>query len=141
MRAAQLRPRPPSSIWCRQRTRRRSGTPSSIIDEVFEIGGPAGSLLRPECLGDDFRTWVGYVDGKPVTTATACIDERSVGVQAVGTTADARGHGYGEAVTWAATLFRPELPAALQSSSMGRPVYERMGYRTIAEYSLWQRER
>ena len=49
--------------------------------------------------------------------------------------------GYGEAVTWAATLCLPELPATLQASPMGRPIYERMGYRTIAEFTVWDLER
>ena len=41
----------------------------------------------------------------------------------------ARGRGVGAAVTWAATLCQPELPAVLVASDDGRPVYERMGYR------------
>jgi len=57
----------------------------------------------------------------------------------VATLPEARGRGYGEAVSWAATLCRPELPATLQASSMGRPVYERMGYRSVADFTLWVR--
>jgi hypothetical protein len=44
-------------------------------------------------------------------------------------------------MTWAATMSRPELPATLQASSMGRPIYERMGYRTVAEFTVWDRHR
>jgi hypothetical protein len=113
----------------------------SLIDEAFEIQGSADPLLTTACLGDDFRVWLGRVDGRPVTTATAYLAEGFVGVYAVATTGDARGHGYGEAVTWAATLCRPDLPAILQASEAGRPIYERMGYRTIAEIVVWERER
>ena len=31
--------------------------------------------------------------------------------------------------------------ATLQASQMGRPIYERMGYRTIAEFTVWDLER
>jgi hypothetical protein len=76
-----------------------------------------------------------------VTTAAAFIGDGFVGIYAVATTRDARGHGYGEAMTWAATLCRPELPATLQASPMGWPIYERIGYRTIAEFTVWELER
>ena len=113
----------------------------ALIDEVFEARSEPGSLLALACLDERFRVWVGRVEGRAVTTATACIAEGFVGVYAVATAPDARGHGYGEAMTWVATSCRPELPATLQASSMGRPIYERMGYRTIAEFTVWDRER
>jgi len=113
----------------------------ALIDEAFEIGGSPTPLLRTGCLGEAFRVWVGRVEGRPVTTATAYVSDGFVGVYAVATTADARGRGYGEAVTWAATLSRPDLPATLQASEQGRSVYERMGYRTVAEFVVWERDR
>jgi len=113
----------------------------ALIDEVYEARGSPGSLLTLACLGEDFRVWVGRVEGRPVTTATAYVADGFVGIYAVATTADARGHGYGEAVTWAATLCRPDLPATLQASPMGLPIYERMGYRTVAEFTVWERDR
>jgi hypothetical protein len=113
----------------------------ALIDEVYECRSSPASLLTPSCLDEDFRVWVGRVAGRPVTTATAYIADGFVGIYAVATTADARGHGYGEAVTWAATRCRPDLPATLQASPMGRPIYERMGYRTVAEFTVWERDR
>jgi hypothetical protein len=113
----------------------------ALIDEVFGAESAPGSTLTAACLDDDFRVWVGRVDGRPVTTATAYVGQGFVGIYAVGTTKDARGRGYGEAATWAATLCRPDLPATLQASPMGRPVYERMGYRTVAEFTVWERDR
>jgi GNAT superfamily N-acetyltransferase len=117
------------------------GQAETLIDEVFEAGSDPGSLLRPEAISDRFRVWVGRVHGRPVSTATACVGDGSVGVYAVATAPAARGHGYGEALSWAATMCRPELPATLQASPMGRPVYERMDYRTVAEFTVWEHER
>ncbi len=113
----------------------------ALIDEVYGAEAPIGSLLTVACLGEDLRVWVGRVDGRPVTTATAYVADGFVGIYAVATSDEARGRGYGEAVTWAATLCRPDLPATLQASPMGRPIYERMGYRTVAEFTVWDRDR
>jgi GNAT superfamily N-acetyltransferase len=114
---------------------------ATLIDESFEAHSEADGVLTPACLGDDFRVWVGRVDGRAVTTAMAYIGEGFVGLYGVATTPDARGRGYGEAITWVATLCRPDLPATLQASPLGRPIYERMGYRTIAEFTVWDLDR
>ena len=62
-------------------------------------------------------------------------------VELVATLPDARGHGYGEAVTWAATLAAPEVPAVLIASDLGRPVYERMGYLALDRWTFLFGER
>ncbi|HSJ49952.1 MAG TPA: GNAT family N-acetyltransferase [Actinomycetota bacterium] len=113
----------------------------SLIVEVFGAGAGAGNVLTVGCLDDRLRVWVGRVDGRPVSTSMAYVGDGFVGVYCVATAADARGRGYGEALTWAATRSRPDLPATLQASSMGRPVYERMGFRTVAEFTVWALER
>jgi GNAT superfamily N-acetyltransferase len=89
---------------------------ATLIDESFEAQSKPEDVLTIDCLDDDFHVWVGRIDGRAVTTATACIADGFVGLYAVATTPDARGRGYGEAVTWAATLCRPELWATLQAS-------------------------
>jgi hypothetical protein len=60
------------------------------------------------------------------------------GVYNVATSVAARGRGFGEALTWRATLADPSLPAVLQSSAMGRPIYERMGYAITAWCEVWE---
>ena len=54
------------------------------------------------------------------------------------TAADARVRGYGEALSWAATLFRPDLPATLQASDLGLPIYRRMGYEVFGDFTVWE---
>jgi hypothetical protein len=63
---------------------------------------------------------------------------RVLRVHAVATAADARVRGYGEALSWAATLFRPDLPATLQASDMGLPIYRRMGYEVFGDFTVWE---
>ncbi|MCJ7832349.1 MAG: GNAT family N-acetyltransferase [Actinobacteria bacterium] len=112
-----------------------------ILDAVYGCHSPeAGSLMTPAVSSKDFRTWVGSVDGRPVSTATAYVGGGFVGVYAVATYEEARGRGYGQALTWKATMFRPDLPATLQASPLGLPIYEQMGYRQIAECTVWYTE-
>lgn len=115
---------------------------SIVIGEAFGVPPPArDSMVKPALRGDAFRFWLGRVDGRPVSAGGASVSHGLVGVYAVATVADARGRGYGEALTWAATMFRPDLPATLQASPMGEPVYARMGFETVGRFSCWSRAR
>ncbi len=71
----------------------------------------------------------------------AFVAEAVVSVYAVATLPDARGRGYGAALTWRATTVEPSLPAMLQASDLGRPIYERLGYTTLLRLKLWERAR
>ena len=97
------------------------------------------TVFDPAMFGPDVRAWVGYVDGRPITTALAHTACGLNLVENVATMADGRGKGYGAAATWAATLADPSLPAALIASDPGRPVYERMGYVAIERWTAWLR--
>lgn len=101
----------------------------------------AGSMFDTRVLGDRLRLWVGYADDAPVTTAAAYVSDDCVGVHCVATMPAARGRGYGAALTDGAARARPERPALLQASDLGRPVYERLGFRTISRFSLWLKPR
>jgi len=113
--------------------------------EGYPIAGlemyPPGSLLPASLLERGFRCWVGYVDEQPATVAIAVLHAEATYVFMVATRPELRGRGYGEAVTWKATLAQPDKPALLQSSRLGRPTYERMGYAVLTEMTNWQRPR
>lgn len=98
-----------------------------------------GGFLSGALLGGATRYWLGVVAGRPVATALSHTAHGVTGIECVATLADARGAGYGYAVTWAATTADPALPAVLYASDLGRPVYERMGYSVIKRWSLWLR--
>jgi hypothetical protein len=84
-----------------------------------------------------FRVWLGVLDGEPVGTAAAHVSDALVDVEWISTKSSARGRRIGEALTWAATLAAPELPAMLIASDLGQPTYERMGYLRLARFTLW----
>ena len=85
------------------------------------------------------RFFLGTVAGRPVATAAGHVAAGVVDVEMVATMPDAAGRGYGEAVTWAATLVETGLPAVLIASDLGRPVYERMGYVAVSRWTFWHR--
>ena len=83
--------------------------------------------------------WLGRVDGEPASVACAHTAYGATLVEYVAALPSARGRGAGAAVTWAATLADPALPAVLVASDDGRPTYERMGYVAIERWTAWLR--
>jgi GNAT superfamily N-acetyltransferase len=104
---------------------------------------PAGSrrMLDPRILGGPLRLWIGSVGGEPVSVAASYRGEQAVSVFLVATLPQARGKGYGAALTARACQVDSGLPAELQASDDGRPVYLRMGFQIITPYDLWMAPR
>lgn len=123
----------------------RDATTLAAFNTVLINGYPApelqaagiGSFYDARALGGPLRLWVGFVGDEPVTCVAAYVGERAVGIYAVATLAHARGKGFGGAITARAAQAAPALPAELQASDDGRPVYLRLGFRVVAPYTLW----
>jgi GNAT superfamily N-acetyltransferase len=80
---------------------------------------------------------VAYLAGAPVAAAQTVLSHGIAGVYWVGTLEPARGTGLGEAVTRAVTNRAFDMGAtanSLQASSMGEPIYRRMGYEELYRY-------
>jgi ribosomal protein S18 acetylase RimI-like enzyme len=124
--------------------------PIAWFNEVFD----------QNCVWDRFAAYVGYVDGEPVATAATVASGDIVGagpdagrgpapqpggdvigVYNVATLPDHRRRGYGEAVMRHALAEaereRPSRPVVLQSTNDGLRLYERMGFRTVARFSVY----
>ena len=83
------------------------------------------------------RVYSGLVDGEVVATSMLIATGYVAGIYWVGTLEEKRGRGYAEALTWAAAVGGRDLGceiASLQSSKMGRRVYERMGFDHVLDY-------
>lgn len=100
-----------------------------------------GAMWDTRILGGPLHIWVGYADGRAVTTGMAYVDERVTGVYVIATLEQARGHGYGAAITARCIAVDPLKPAVLQASDLGQPVYRRLGFVDVAPYTLWVRLR
>jgi hypothetical protein len=102
------------------------GSPESVASAPL-LDLPGQHLVIAELDGDQVGVGAGLV--------THGVDV----VQLVGVQERARGRGIGAALTAAVGSLRPELPAALLSSDLGRPVYERLGYVSLTRWTMWVR--
>ena len=101
----------------------------------------ARGLIPIETLGlPGIGLYVGYVDGRPVATSMGYTSGSTIGVYNVATLKDARRRGYGAAVTRHAVadgVARGATVAILQSSNMGLPVYEAIGFREVLAFRVF----
>lgn len=86
---------------------------------------------------EEMQLLLGRVGGEPVATGNLFQQGDVTGVYAIAVTEAFRRRGSGKAMTWAVLRAGREAGGeigVLQSSSMGYPVYERMGFETVVEY-------
>lgn len=110
---------------------------ADTLATAYPTPGGATPPLDERVLGGPLRLWIGYEVDRPVATSAAFVRHGIVEVDYISTMPDARRRGYGAAVTWAATLADPSLPAALVASDEGRPLYESMGYLPVTRLTIW----
>jgi GNAT superfamily N-acetyltransferase len=110
---------------------------------IAELTGyEPGAAFKVDMLADERQhLWVGWEEGQPVSAAAAFVAAGINNVTLVATLPEARGRGYGAALTWRATLADPTLPALLIATDDGRPVYERLGYFPLFRFTVWARSR
>jgi ribosomal protein S18 acetylase RimI-like enzyme len=118
----------------------RDATGLAVWDRVLAEGYPMPpSPAPPALLGGAARFWLARVDGEPAAAALSYAAHGVVDVEAVATLPAFRRRGVGAAVTLAATLADPALPAVLISSDDGRGVYRGLGYLPVTRWTLWWR--
>ena len=97
---------------------------------------PAFDLWRQLGLDLPMRNYLGYLDGKPVSTASLFLGGAAAGIYCVSTVPEARGQGLGAALTlqplrearqWGYRI------GVLQSSKMGINIYKRLGFRHLCQ--------
>lgn len=80
--------------------------------------------------------FLGVLDGEPVATASLVTAGGAAGIYNVTTVEAARGRGIGAAMTVAAARHGAAHGlglATLQASTMGRPIYERLGFEFVCD--------
>lgn len=113
------------------------------LEAWYAAAGEVMRALIPPTFALDARVrWVvGSVDGRPLCVSIVVDAPRAFGIYSVGTRKDARGRGYGRAVTWAAIDAARNAwgrkPVVLQSSEMGDAVYRAMGFVEICRYAVY----
>lgn len=84
--------------------------------------------------------YLGYANEMPAATSLLYITSNLAGIYFVSTLPEFRCRGFGGAVTWRAIMDGKSegcRASYLQASPMGRPMYERMGFRLLEEYQEW----
>ncbi len=99
------------------------------------------SVYRQLGVADPWRHYLGYLDGKPVATATVFLGAGVAGLYFVMTAPEARRRGIGAAIT--AAVLREARDsgsqyAVLGSSPAGRSVYARLGFRECCVIDLYE---
>jgi GNAT superfamily N-acetyltransferase len=107
-------------------------------DPAVALGMACEALLDlPGC-----AIYAGYANGAAVVSGFGLQTGRTIGVYTIATVPPARRRGYGAAMTSRVVLDGVAAGcdvAILQASEMGRPIYERLGFRTVVRYSAYAR--
>jgi GNAT superfamily N-acetyltransferase len=111
----------------------------TLVDAYPMPGGDGSGIADLRVLDGSIRLFVGRVGGEPVATSGARIGHGVNDVEWVSTRPEYRRRGIGEALTWAATLAEPDLPAVLIASDDGQGVYESMGFVRLLRLTMWHR--
>jgi GNAT superfamily N-acetyltransferase len=115
---------------------------NDVCAEVFGLGRQVLTVLDDPRLLElrGFAFHLGLVDDAPVATAMSCCIDGVALVFNIATLTSHRRRGIGEAMTW--RTVRDGLEEGcdivfLQSSTAGRSLYERMGFRHTIDVQTW----
>ena len=104
----------------------------------YDDFAPAIADLRD----DAAHLYVTRVDGKPAACTVALDHDRDCVIAMVATLPEARGRGLAAALMTRALLDARERgceTSSLQATQMGKPIYERLGYRDLGPLQMWER--
>jgi hypothetical protein len=136
-------PDPPADL---QIVRVTGGRTSIDFEETLVLGFPvpdlqpfrAGCVLPPGALdAPGWQHYVAYADGRAVAAGSSFADGQHLRVENIAVVDDARGRGFGAAITVATMRADPTVPATLVASDPGRPVYERLGFHALHRATFW----
>lgn len=126
--------RPPANVEIRRVTDDAGARDLAQLNAVaYQVPGELFECIsNKEFWHPDSQAYVGYVDGKPVSTASAIPVAGSVYVALVATRPEEQGKGYADTVMrHAVTQAQKALSltrTTLHATDMGQPVYRAMGY-------------
>jgi GNAT superfamily N-acetyltransferase len=109
----------------------------------LRVGSFGGALTRlPPDL--PLRLYQARVEGEPACVLGTLDDGDDCGVYLVATLSDHRGRGLARRllhIALAESRERGCLTSTLQSSNLGYPVYERLGYEPVCALEMWERRK
>jgi GNAT superfamily N-acetyltransferase len=113
-----------------------------LNDRAYDFGTDSFTRAFAGARSDDLRVYVAFLDGAAAGCLTITDHERNSDVEMVAVVPEARGHGIAGrllAHALADAAERGMETSTLVSTRRGRPVYERLGYRTFGVLQMWER--
>jgi GNAT superfamily N-acetyltransferase len=113
-----------------------------LNDRAYDFGTDSFTRTFAGIRSDELRVYVARLGGEPAGCLTITDHDRNADVEMVAVAPEARGHGIagkllGHALADAAE--RGLETSTLVATRLGRPVYERLGYRAFATLQMWER--
>ncbi|HWS45946.1 MAG TPA: GNAT family N-acetyltransferase [Acidimicrobiia bacterium] len=109
------------------------GYPAPALQPFTEVTMMTSSALT----ASGWHHFVGYVDDRPVAAGSAYAGDQLLRVENIAVLDGVRGRGYGVAITAATIGVDLTKPATLVSSDLGRPIYEKLGFRAVMRCTYW----
>jgi ribosomal protein S18 acetylase RimI-like enzyme len=113
-----------------------------VNDRAYPFEGNPFSRGLSDAKADDALAYVARLDGEPAASVLALDTDGDCGIYAVAAVPEARGRGLVSALMIHAMADAQERGCAttsLEATKMGRPVYERLGYRPLGALGMWER--
>jgi GNAT superfamily N-acetyltransferase len=115
---------------------------AEIMAAAFEIPHSVATAVygSERAWSGTLKGYIGYANGKPVTTAASTVTGDVIGLYSVATLPHHRRLGFAEAIMRQVIdeAFRNGIQrTVLQSTSSGLSLYEKMGYRTITHFDVY----
>jgi GNAT superfamily N-acetyltransferase len=113
-----------------------------LNDRAYNFGTDSFTRALAGAPLDGLRVYVARRDGAAVACLTITYHERNADVELVAVVPEARGHGIAGALlghALADAADRGMATSTLVATKLGRPVYERLGYRTFGSLQMWER--
>jgi GNAT superfamily N-acetyltransferase len=113
-----------------------------LNDRAYTFGTDSFTRAFAQLPAGELATYVARIDGRPVGCLVIVDHDRNADVEMVAVVPEARGHGIagkllGHALADAAE--RGLETSTLISTRLGRPVYERLGYRQYGTLQMWEK--
>ena len=113
-----------------------------INDEAYGMHSAFARALERLEAGDGLYFYGVEADGELLSGLVTFDHEDDCSVWLVATRSAARGRGYAGALmahAMADARERGRTTSTLQATDLGRPVYERLGYRSLGEIQMWEK--